>query len=193
MVTSSRMSATERRKTIVAIALQEFAARGYFGTSVEAIARQVGVSQPYLFQIFTTKKRLFVETVQACFERARTLFAKEGVRAHMKNPDPASVLEAMGRAYGRSLGDRDLFRLQFQAFAACDDPDIRAVVAEEMKRSFDTVAQVSGADAAALEAWFAKGMLLNALAAIAPPKESARPAPRDPPVRRGRRKGKSQR
>ena len=64
------------------------------------------------------------------------------------------------------LRDRDKLRLQIQAYAACGDPDIRAVVREEWTSLYDAVARVSGADELALHAWFAEGMLLNVAAAI---------------------------
>ena len=39
------------------------------GTSTEAIARRSGVSQPYLFQLFGTKKDLFIAAVRHGFRR----------------------------------------------------------------------------------------------------------------------------
>jgi AcrR family transcriptional regulator len=37
-------------------AIVEFARAGYAGTSTEAIATRAGISQPYLFRLFGTKK-----------------------------------------------------------------------------------------------------------------------------------------
>ena len=62
--TRTRKSAEERREEIVAIAIEQFALNGYKGTSTEAIAREAGISQPYLFRLFKTKRDLFL----ACFE-----------------------------------------------------------------------------------------------------------------------------
>ena len=56
-----RRSAEERREEIVAIGLRRFAEGGYHGTSTEAIAREAGISQPYLFRLFRTKRDLFTE------------------------------------------------------------------------------------------------------------------------------------
>src|ERR671922_167116 len=61
-----RKSAPERREEILAVALRHFAESGYHGTSTEVIAREAGISQPYLFRLFRTKKELFL----ACDERA---------------------------------------------------------------------------------------------------------------------------
>ena len=46
---ATRMPAEERREGVIVAAATEFAAGGYAGTSTAAIARRVGVSQPYLF------------------------------------------------------------------------------------------------------------------------------------------------
>ena len=40
--------------------MRHFAIGGYNGTSTEAIAREAGISQPYLFRLFRTKKELFI-------------------------------------------------------------------------------------------------------------------------------------
>ena len=51
--------------------MTEFAKTGYAGTSTEAIASRSGVSQPYLFQLFGTKKDLFIAAVRHGFGRTR--------------------------------------------------------------------------------------------------------------------------
>ena len=59
----ARKSAEVRREEIVGIALRHFAEGGYHGTSTEAIAREAGISQPYLFRLFRTKRELFLACV----------------------------------------------------------------------------------------------------------------------------------
>jgi AcrR family transcriptional regulator len=166
MKTTTRLSAEERRTDVVAAASREFAARGYAGTSTQAIAERAGVSQPYLFQLFGTKKDLFIAAVHACFARTRSTFDATGKAAAKAGGDPMAILEAMGCSYHDLLRDRDMLRLQLHAYAACDDPDIRTVVREEWSNLHETVVRVSGADPAAIHAWFAEGMLLNVAASI---------------------------
>ncbi len=163
---TTRLSAEERRTDVIAAASREFAARGYAGTSTQAIAERAGVSQPYLFQLFGTKKDLFIAAVQTCFARTRSTFEATGRTAAGKSSDPGAILEAMGCSYHDLLRDRDMLRLQLHAYAACDDPDIRAVVRDEWTRLHEAVARVSGAQPADLHHWFAEGMLLNVAAAI---------------------------
>src|SRR3954447_26526404 len=124
MVATERKSKEVRREEILDAALQEFAARGLHGASTEDIARRAGISQPYVFRLFGTKKALFTAVVNRCFRQTHELFARaaEGKRG-------ADALAAMGDAYVERLhGDRTQLLAQMQAYAACDDPDIRQVV-----------------------------------------------------------------
>jgi AcrR family transcriptional regulator len=164
--TTTRLTADERRDSIVRAAGKEFAAGGYAGTSTSAIATRAGVSQPYLFQLFGTKKDLFLAAVRSCFARTRTTFESSARSARSRNPDPAYVLAEMGHAYIHLLKDRDLLRLQLQAYAACEDPGIRAVVRDEYASLYAAVGRASGCDEIALHAWFAEGMLINVAASI---------------------------
>jgi AcrR family transcriptional regulator len=164
--TASRMTADERRDDVIAAAMKEFAVGGYAGTSTQAIANRVGVSQPYLFQLYRTKKDLFVAVVHACFVRTRAAFDASARTARATTEAPDQILHAMGLRYVEMLRDRDMLRLQLHAYAACEDPDIRAAVREEWTALYDAVAKASGADALALHAWFAEGMLLNVAASI---------------------------
>jgi AcrR family transcriptional regulator len=164
---TSRLTADERRTEVVAAAISEFAARGYAGGSTQAIARRVGVSQPYLFQLFGTKRDLFLAAVRDCFARIRTRFEASAGDARATTDSVDAILVAMGLTYHELLRDRDMLRLQLQAYAACDDPVIRDAVREEWTRLYDAVARASGADELALHHWFAEGMLLNVAASIA--------------------------
>ena len=66
MVTATpRKTADERREQILDAALTEFADHGYEGASTDRIAREVGISQPYLFRLFGTKKGLYVASADA--------------------------------------------------------------------------------------------------------------------------------
>lgn len=164
---NARLSAEERRDEIVAAAAIEFAAGGFAGTSTELIARRAGVSQPYLFQLFGTKKDLFLAAVRDCFDRTSRRFEESGRQARAAGLDTKHILEQMGHAYVEMLlADRNILRLQLHAYAACGEPDIRAVVGEEYLALWRTVADVSGADPHAVHAWFAQGMLINVIASI---------------------------
>src|SRR5919108_1773933 len=102
MVTAQRKTADERREEILAAALEEFGEHGLHGTSTDAIARRAGVSQPYLFRLFGTKKELFIAALHRCFRVTLETFirAAEGKRGE-------EALLAMGKAYRELLQDRE--------------------------------------------------------------------------------------
>ena len=155
-----RLSAGERRDAIVAAAIEEFATRGFDGTSTETIAQRVGISQPYLFRLFGTKRDLFLATVQRCFEETRLEFveAAKGLRGR-------DALEAMGNSYvGTITTHPTKLRAQLQAYAACGDPVIRDVVSRGFAELLSTVERISGESPTVIATFFAQGMLLNVLA-----------------------------
>src|SRR5688500_17708525 len=121
--TRTRRSAEERREEIIALAIELFAVGGYKGTSTEAIARDAGISQPYLFRLFKTKRELFLACLEVCDARIVATFqtAAHGV-------PPGEVLSAMGKAYVELLADRTSLLFQMQSYAACSDPVIQARV-----------------------------------------------------------------
>ena len=163
----SRMTADERRDAIVAAAVDEFATGGLVGASTDVIARRAGVSQPYVFQLFGTKKELFLAVVRLCFGRTRRAF-EEAARGYVPGAVATcnTVLEAIGHEYKELLADRALLLVQLQAYAACSDPDVQKVVREEFGGLHRRVRELSGATAAELQAFFAQGMLLNIAAAV---------------------------
>ena len=164
---SPRLTADERREEVIAAATVEFAAGGFAGTATEAIARRAGVSQPYVFQLFRTKKDLFLDTVRDSFARITQRFEESAKAADAAGLDADQVLEAMGHAYIDMLvADRDQLRLQLHAYAACSDPQIQGEVRAQYLELWETVARLSGADADALYPWFASGMLINVIASI---------------------------
>ena len=165
MKATTRISKDERRREIVEAATREFAVGGLHGRPVDAIARRVGVSQPYLFQLFGTKKALFIAAVQRTFERTIGTFRAAAAEAG-DDAGPAEILTTMGMAYQRLLDDRSLLLMQMQAYAACEDEAIREVVRDEMLRLVSFVQSASGAPDEAVREWLAYGMLMNVVAAM---------------------------
>jgi AcrR family transcriptional regulator len=162
VVQAERKSKEERREEILDAAQTVFAAKGLHGGSTEEIARLAGISQPYVFRLFGTKKELYKVVVARCFRMTLEAFqrAAEGKRGE-------EALHAIGEAYGRLLeGDPSYLRGQMQSYAACDDPEIRAAVQAGYGDLVSYVERVSGADEATIAAFFAKGMLMNVLASM---------------------------
>jgi AcrR family transcriptional regulator len=158
---ATRMSADERRAQIVELAVEEFARTGLHGTSTETIARRAGVSQPYLFRLFGTKKELFLAGARRCFDRTLATF-----RGAASGDDPAERLHSMGSAYRELLADRTLLLGQMQSYAACADDDIRGEIRRRYAELWQEVERLSGAPPDAVREFFAHGMLMNVAAAL---------------------------
>jgi AcrR family transcriptional regulator len=161
-VAARRQTAEERRESILDAALVEFAAKGLHGTSTEDIAKRAGISQPYVFRLFGTKKKLFAEACRRCMRDVREAFATaaEGKRGE-------EALSAMGAAYIHYLEDdpRRLI-LQMHMYAACDEAEIRKVARDGYGELVRFVEQASGESGARVTRFFARGMLINVIAAM---------------------------
>jgi AcrR family transcriptional regulator len=159
--TRVRMTAAERREQVLEAALGEFAARGLAGTSTEDVARRAEISHPYLFRLFPTKQALFLALVERCFQRVEEAFT-----AAAGNATGEEALGAMGDAYHHLLEDRTLLLLQMQAYAACDDPAVRAATRAGYKELWALVERLTGLPFERVVQFFAMGMLLNVAAAM---------------------------
>ena len=157
-----RKSAEVRREEILAVALRHFAEGGYHGTSTEVIAREAGISHPYLFRLFRTKKELFL----ACDERACDKVIDAFRRAAAAAP-PGGKLDAMGKAYVEELlPDRHALLMLMQGYAAVADPEIQEHVRDGYGEIVEEVGRLSGASPDDVWSFFAHGMLLNIITAL---------------------------
>jgi AcrR family transcriptional regulator len=163
MATTTRQTADERREGVLAAAVHEFARAGFHGASTDAIAKRAGISQPYLFRLFGSKKDLYLAAVRRCFRRTLETMqrAAEGLRGE-------EALSAMGDAYRELLlEDPSMLQSQLQTYAASlDDADVRQAVREGYGDLYTYVERVSGVDPARLARFFAMGMLLNVVSAM---------------------------
>jgi AcrR family transcriptional regulator len=146
---------------VLEAAVAEFARGGLEGTSTEAIARRAGISQPYLFRLYPTKKALFIASLDAGFERIIDTFEQAA-----KGLEDEDVLEALGEAYMDLLQDRNLLLIQLHAYAACSDPDIRAATRRAFRRMWSAISGLTGISGEELARFVAMGMLLNVAAAM---------------------------
>src|ERR1700693_1842811 len=113
--TTTRKTAEERREEILEAAMIEFAEKGLYGTSTDDIARRVGVSQPYLFRLFGTKKDLYIAAVDRCLENTLA-----GMRVAAGGKVGNDALDAIGEAYrNRLVTDSTSLRMQLNAYVAC--------------------------------------------------------------------------
>lgn len=162
-----RVSAAERREALIAAAVTEFGRGGFHGTPVARIAERVGVAQPYVFSLFGSKLELFLAAVDRAFDQtAQTM--ETAAAAWRVGGGNESALDAMGASYRRLLeSDRDNLRIQLQAYAACDDDDVRNRVRERYAELVNLVEELSGAEPERIDDFIRHGMTLNVAAALA--------------------------
>ncbi|MEU3060002.1 TetR/AcrR family transcriptional regulator [Streptomyces subrutilus] len=163
-----RMSAAERRESVIRAAMHEFARGGYYGTSTEAIAQRVGVSQPYLFRLFPNKQAIFLAASARCMEDIRLALEEAGKGVHGEE-----AVKVMGAAYMRLITDQpDKLQMQMQTYVtvaaaeAAGEPEFGEMVRAGWMGLWDTVHLPLGADTGETATFMAYGMLINALAAM---------------------------
>ena len=155
--TAVRHTAAERREEIIHAAVARFGMTGLHGTSTEAIARDVGVSQPYLFRLFGTKKQMFIEAVRWGFDHTVERFREAGEAAS----DRHDAFKRMGMVYTELIADRRYLGIQLQAYATTDDAEIRTVVEDGFGRLVVEIVRHTDASPAQLAVFLGRGMLLN--------------------------------
>ncbi|MEU2927118.1 helix-turn-helix domain-containing protein [Streptomyces sp. NPDC007251] len=167
-----KISAQERRQSVIRAAIAEFALRGYYGTSTESIAKHAGVAQPYLFRLFPGKRAIFVAALTRSMEDTRLAFerAAEGAEGGEQ------ALQAMANAYARLISAHpETLLMQMQGYALVAAAEVRGddqigeLVRAGWMRLWETVHLPLGADTEETAAFLAHGMLINTLTAIGLP------------------------
>jgi len=160
------MRAEDRRELVLEAARVEFGRHGFEAATTEAIAKRVGVSQPYLFRLFPSKKAIFLECIERCFDQIGALFDEAA-----GDLTGEEALMAMGRAYNALLDDRPVLQMQLHMWAAaCADDEVRKVARRRMAKLWQQAERISGADAQRVMQFIASGMLLNVFAAMELPR-----------------------
>jgi AcrR family transcriptional regulator len=157
-VPRTRLTAEQRHEQLIAAAVTAFSTAGYAGTTTDQVAREAGVSQPYVIRLFGTKQALFIAAVEHAADRIEQQFHD----AAAVQPD----LESLGRAYDDLLAERELITVLLHGFTAGADPTIGPVVRRCFGRIFSTVRELTGATPEEAREFIAMGMLLSVLDAL---------------------------
>ncbi|MFF3321300.1 TetR/AcrR family transcriptional regulator [Streptomyces sp. NPDC002889] len=164
----ARMTADERRESVIRAAITEFARGGYDGTSTEVIAKRVGVSQPYLFRLFPSKQAIFLAAAWRCLEDTRHVFreAADGLEGE-------EALHSMAAAYQRLIADdpeKLLMQMQmYVAVAAAEaagDHEFGELIRAGWLELWDSIHLSLGADVDETTTFLAYGMLINVLVSL---------------------------
>ncbi|PZS02260.1 MAG: TetR/AcrR family transcriptional regulator [Pseudonocardiales bacterium] len=159
--TAIRQSADQRRGTVLRVAVEEFAKTGLAGTSTQTIADRAGISQPYLFRLYASKKALFLAAAEHCHQRIIDEFEQAA-----GDSTGLAAFERMGERYGELIGDRTFLLLQLQIYAASEDGEVQAAARDGFRRIWQTIARISGLPAQERRQFYALGMLCNVVTAL---------------------------
>ncbi|MVQ48799.1 TetR family transcriptional regulator [Nocardioides sp. MAH-18] len=163
----TRMSADDRRELILQAATRAFARGGYHGTSTDAVAKEAGVSQPYVVRMFGTKLDLFLAVFERSTDRIKTAF-EEVLDAGPFDPGSEDDKARLGAAYTELLRDRDFLQVQMHGFSSGGVPEIGAAARRCMGEVFATVRRTGWDDDQCLQ-FVAYGMLLNVMLSMGAP------------------------
>ncbi|GKQ39235.1 TetR/AcrR family transcriptional regulator [Streptomyces sp. A012304] len=147
----SRKPAAVRRAEIMEAADAEFALKGLSGAGIEAIAARVGISHPRIVQMFGSKRELFLQVVDAAYDRIEAAFESA-----------ETSLGALGDAYRDLLRSRPTVGLVLlQAYAAAGDETVQEAVRRRQLDLQQTIIRLSGADAMEVRSFVATGLVLT--------------------------------
>jgi AcrR family transcriptional regulator len=162
----TRQTAAERREAILDAAVEEIAVAGFTGATTAAIAKRAGISQPYVFRFFPTKKELSLAVVDRCVSR----ILRDWEAAV---PEPGETrLQTLGRTYVQALPSRRAeLMVHLNGYAAAEDPDVAEAMRHHLSRVYRYVILQAKRDGvpdpnAAAAEFLARGFLINAAMAV---------------------------
>jgi AcrR family transcriptional regulator len=134
-----RLTAEERRVTILDAALSVFAERGFHGTSIDDIARAAGISKALIYEHFASKEQLHMSLLE---QNAGELF--ERLAGAVAAVESAERLSAGLDAFFAFVEERrGAWRMLFRETA---DPDVAAVMDRVVAQVTAVVAALIAAD-----------------------------------------------
>lgn len=137
----TRLPAQERELQILEAATRVFARSNYRLAGTADIALEAGISEPTIYKYFPSKKDLFVRILARIGERILEIWNA----AISEEGDGLSALRRIGHIYVESLRTHpDELKIQFQALAESDDPDIARQLRENHKAYVHFLAQLIG-------------------------------------------------
>lgn len=159
-MSDTRGSAAERRTHAVSLGLGAFADHGVTTTAIQSVAALMGVSQPYVFRLFGSKKAFFL----ACVDDLPARITETMLNAATDTDEP---LEAMGSGFRTLVADGVISGFWLQACAAARaDEDIARACREVVSTTLQTLQASTGVDSEVLAVFFGRGSLVMMLQTI---------------------------
>ncbi|QNO38580.1 TetR/AcrR family transcriptional regulator [Protaetiibacter sp. SSC-01] len=165
---ATRMRSDERRALVLEAATRVFGERGYHGATTDAVAREAGVSQPYVVRMFGGKEAMFLAVLDRAIDRILGAFEADivALEAEGRASDEDAVSACLGRSYVDLLGDRGLLLSLMQAFMLGSEPVVGRHAREGFRRVYAYLRERVGLDPDAAQDFLSRGMLLNTVVGL---------------------------
>jgi AcrR family transcriptional regulator len=123
---AKRMSADERRRSILDAVLTVLSSEGYAGVTTARVARKVGVTEPILYRHFSSKRAILRALLDEVIVRMMTAF-HEMIK---EESDPVAALRRICCAYPQlARRFKREFRVINQALVEVNDPTTHKILA----------------------------------------------------------------
>ena len=137
-----RLPAVERREQLLSVALPVFARQGYHDTSMNDVAEAAGITKPVLYQHFTSKRELFLATIDEAGQRMISAITTQATT----DTDGRRRTEVGFRAYFRWVADdHEAFMLLFGS-GLRRDPEFAEAVGQFTAKVADAIEPLITAD-----------------------------------------------
>lgn len=153
-------TADARRAEVLAAATHAFGRTGYWGTNTTEIARAAGISQAYLYRLFSNKEELFVAVVG----EMHNLFRDEIDRILTATPREDALRALLAANAAGNADTNDAGRVLLHASAASSVEPIGAAVRQCYRDQAAYLAS-RGLSDADIRSYFAWSQYANALGA----------------------------
>jgi AcrR family transcriptional regulator len=135
-----RVSAEQRRASIVAAATDVFAVAGYRRGTMAEVARRVGVSEPVIFQNFGSKAAVFVAVLE---EATAQMTAAIRERAAASGSVNAWLTEFLSSDHPRRAHSRDTHAVLFaDAMSVASEPQVTQAIRRTHRTLARTIADL---------------------------------------------------
>ncbi|MFJ8745393.1 TetR/AcrR family transcriptional regulator [Embleya sp. NPDC127516] len=156
-----RSTAAQRRVEAIEAGMRVFADNGLTTTAVQRIADEIGVSQPYVFRLFGSKRAFFLACMDEMEARVLAVFRQTAAAA------PDEPFEVMGARFRGLIADGVLSGLWMQSCAAARaDETIAARCRTFLARTLEEVERATEARSEDLAQFLARGALVMMLQAV---------------------------
>jgi len=135
-----RLSAGERRETILGAALDVFARHGYQGASIDEIAQAAGISKALIYEHFPSKKELHISLLET---HVGELFARMVATTTMGDTPEARLRSGVGAVFAFVAEHREAWRLLFRDAV---EPDVAERLQAVQGQATALIAQMMAAD-----------------------------------------------